>query len=1410
MHHAPRLQELMQLLPHTLLQDQLRIGWRLADWLRAHPRSPAPPPALESWLAEARASIARRRDRQARLPVVEYPPELPITARRAEIVEAIRTHQVLVIAGETGSGKSTQLPKMCLEAGLGVRARIGCTQPRRLAALSVSRRLAEELRLDYGREVGCKIRFSDQTGPETYVKFMTDGMLLAEVQGDPLLCEYEVILLDEAHERSLNIDFLLGCLKQLLAKRSDLKLIITSATIDTQAFSRAFNDAPILEVSGRLYPVEVVYAPFDEASEEAGEFTYVDAAVNAIENILIESNYGDVLVFMPGERDILETRDALQSRGLGDTEIIPLFGRLSAAEQQHIFAPSSHRKIVIATNIAETSLTVPGIRYVVDSGLARMSRYNPRTRTKRLPIEPVSQSSANQRKGRCGRVAEGICVRLYSEEDFLARPLYTQPEIQRANLAEVILRLKAFKLGDIETFPFLNPPTPAAIHGGYQLLHELGALDEARALTELGHKLARLPVDPTIGRMILQAQIEGAVEEVLVIAAGLSIQDPRERPLEKQAEAATAHRRFHHPKSDFLTLLNIWNAFHDTLESLRTQNLVRRFCKAHFLSYIRMREWRDIHAQLEDALAELGGDAGPHAPAEYPAIHRAILTGLWSHVALRQEKNMFQLGGARTAMIFPGSSLFERAVEKPRGPQSKGTEPKPPPKSAQPKWIVGGEIVETSRLFARTVAEIDPEWIVELATHLIRRVFLHPHWAPAAGAVLAQEKVTLNGLVVLDRLVPFGKVDPAQATEIFIRSALVEAGLADHFQRRRPTPALTLPGRSGRSGPHPARGGGRDPKSEIEQGLIEATAPTDEPRDLSVLPGLYQFLAHNQQLRQKVELWQTRLPHRLVSDLDEAVFAAYTQRLQNVSSIPELNRFLHERHATQPRCLHLSDADLLGEHAARFSANIFPDTLPVGSQEVRLSYAYAPGEDRDGVTVRLPFSLAQVIEPGALDWTVPGLREPQILHLLQALPKTLRRPLMPLAPKAKEMAEAIEPTGDQFLPALVQFVSQRYGVAIPLVEWKADMLPLHLRPRFEILGQDAKPVAKGRDLRVLREQLKRHDTTTDTAAWQQAAQRWERFALREWNFGDLPEHVVVTEVAGFPVLGFPALQLEEGEVCLRLFRKAEDALRAHGLGVRRLLEYALQRELAWLEKDLRSLAQWRDLYVTLGRTEELVVAAASPARTLAAAWTPSIFAAKPAPVKKLVVPSPDELEATAFENLRNHLLGERVTWPQTAAAFNALVEEIRNQVPGLAARQSDLIGEILKQRQLVAVCRKPYPQMQEDLRRLLPAQFLRHVPFGRLVHLPRYLKALLIRAERAAVNPAKDQEKLQRLLPYQEALAKLSVPGASPQAAVKLLEFRWLLEEFRVSLFAQELGTAEPVSPKRLDAALAEAKALSG
>jgi len=1356
------VEELKTLLPQCLLPDWVRLGRRLGRVLRDQHHPDQRDALLERLRQQVHASIALREERRLNVPRITYPPDLPITVRKDEIVAAIRTNQVVVIAGETGSGKTTQIPKMCLEAGLGIEAKIGCTQPRRVAALSISRRIAEELNVTWGHEVGCKIRFDDRSSAQTYIKLMTDGILLAETQGDPDLAEYNAIILDEAHERSLNIDFLLGHLKGLLARRKDLKLIVTSATIDTDAFSRHFDNAPIIEVSGRLYPVEVQYQPLDAESEERGETSFVDAAVQATEKILYETNSGDVLIFMPGERDIRETGDQLEGRFSGEAEIVPLFGRLSAGDQQRVFAPSLRRKVVIATNIAETSLTIPGIRYVIDSGLARISRYNPRTRTKRLPVEPVSQSSANQRKGRAGRVEAGVCIRLYAEDDFNSRSPFTQPEIQRANLAEVILRMKAFHLGDIETFPFVQPPSPAAIANGYALLQELGALDEARTLTRLGEDLARLPIDPTLGRMLLQSQHEHATRELLIIAAGLSIQDPRERPLDQKDAAAAAHRQFTSPQSDFLSLLNIWNAGHDEWDRLRTQGQCRKFCKKHFLSYLRMREWQDVYSQLHDALDDLGKFKLNESNAAYDAIHRSILAGLVGHVARFEERNSYKAAANRLVAMFPGSVLYARG-EPQRKPVLKGNKPPPKPKSTQPPWIVAGEIVETSQLFARTVAGIDPLWIFQLAPHCCKLTHQNPHWSTSAGNVLVEEIVTLHGLEVQRRKVAYGNLNPTEATAIFIRSALVEENLMPSGKARRE--------------------GTDDDRDELR-----VLTPIAEQKP--ELPAQYRFLAHNREVREKIENWRTRVRNYSLGDLDQVLADFYARHIAGVSSLHELNRLL--RDPAMPEKLCITEEELAGGKSLTYDAEAFPDAVPVSGQPVALAYAYAPGEEHDGVTIELPFSIAQTASSALIEWAVPGLREDIAGELLRALPKAIRKELMPFPPKIAEIVREFQPTGKNFLQDFAAFLHRRYGVTVNAADWPANALPAHLRPRIEIVDHEKKSLGVGRDLAQLQQRLQQTPpppaAKSDSAGWTRAAQKWERFGLTTWNFADLPERVTVSEGPGLPLYAWPGVEFAEGVVNVRLFRTPDLSRDASLTGVQRLVELAVQKDLAWLEKDLRALSRFEALYAPLGDSAEL--------------------------------------RETALEHLKRYLLPAEPLPALTCAHFEAAVAQARQRLPGLAPQFLDRLGPILQLRQTVqqrigavTTPSRVRPQtfsslnqlgsttaapscnpLADELARLVPSCFLERTAYDRLTHFPRYLKALLLRVERAALNPVKNQERLRQLAPYQDAVKKLEAqPARSPAARREIESFRWMVEEYKVSLFAQELGTAQPVSPKRLD-----------
>lgn len=1389
-----RIEELKGLLPRCMLPDWVRLGSRLARVLRDRRHAGSHDAVIDRLLERGRASVALREWRAEHRPSVTVPADLPIAARHEDLVAAIRAHQVVVVAGETGSGKTTQIPKMCLEAGLGIEARIGCTQPRRVAALSVSRRIAEELGVGWGREVGCKIRFDDRSSPETFIKLMTDGMLLAEVQGDPLLSEYNAIVLDEAHERSLNIDFLLGHLKGLLTRRDDLKLIITSATIDTATFAEAFGGAPIIEVSGRLYPVEVEYRPLSAEEEESGECTYVDAAVRAVESVVDDGAPGDVLVFMPGERDIRETTDQLEGRLGGKVEVVPLFGRLSAGDQQRVFATGGRRRVVVATNIAETSLTIPGIRYVVDTGLARISRYSPRTRTRRLPIEAIAQSNANQRKGRAGRVESGICIRLYSEEDFEGRPVYGQPEIQRANLAEVILRMKAFHLGDIETFPFLDPPTPAAVRSGYALLEELGALDPSRELTPLGRDLARLPIDPTLGRMLLESQREHATRELLIIASGLSIQDPRERPMERQAEAEAAHRRHVHPRSDFLTLLNLWEAVHGRWEALRTQGQRRKFCRENFLSYVRMREWQDLHGQLWDALEELGTVRLNESNAAYEAVHRSVLSGLLAHVGRREERNRYKGAGNRIVHLFPGSALFERG-ERPerrgkgggRADEDRGTRSR----SAQPAWVVAGEIVETTQVFARTVAGIDPEWIVAVAPHLCEVTHRDPRWSADAGRVGADEITTLYGMEVRRRWVAYGPIDPVAATDIFIRSALVAEEL------------LPRPGGL-REDEGPVRGE-RAGKAAWRDRLGSWSREEERPREW---PPRYRFVERNRQVREAVENWRTRVRRHDLGDVDGALHAFYARHLEHVSSRDDLDRWLGERGAAGPESLCVSEAELAGGGEIAYDREAFPDTVQVGGQPVALHYAYAPGEEHDGVTVRVPFTLADAVSPAMLEWAVPGLREAKAEEWLRALPKSLRARLLPIAPKAAEMAREFRPEGPSLGHDLARFIRERYGVAVPPDAWAADTLPQHLRARVEVIGPEEKPLLASRDWASVRRQLAEVKPAAPAKgsagddAWRKAATRWERCQVTTWSFGDLPERVTVREGPGLPEYAWPGLEVAGEAVDVRLFRTRTEAQAKTAAGWRRLVELALGRDVAWLRKDLRALNALGPLYAPIGTAEEL--------------------------------------EETAYRHLMAHGVGAGPSGVMTEPVFRAAVEAARGRLAGLPGPWIERLRSILELRweavrrmggegvtasagsgparvvkdlsqlgQLALGARTapalpagrgPVRVGEAELGELMGARFLERVSMERLAHYPRYLKALLLRIERAGVNPVKDREREAQVAPWAAAWRAAAAKEWSEEKRRELETFRWMIEEFRVSLFAQELGTPTPVSSKRLEA----------
>ncbi len=1028
------------------------------------------------------AEIDRRR---ALLPTPTYPSDLPITERRDDILAALSEHQVVVVAGETGSGKSTQLPKLCLELGRGATGWIGHTQPRRIAARSIAERVAEELGSEIGGLVGYAVRFTDEVGPDTLVKVMTDGILLAEIQRDPDLRRYETLIIDEAHERSLNIDFLLGYLRRLLPRRPDLSLVITSATIDTARFSAHFDDAPIVEVSGRTYPVDMRYRPLEDPDAADPTSGRVDAKdqvqgiVDAIDELRAEGP-GDVLVFCAGERDIRDAADALRDRSLPDTEILPLYARLSSAEQHRVFAPHRGRRIVLATNVAETSLTVPGIRYVVDPGEARISRYNHRTKVQRLPIEPVSQASADQRAGRCGRVGPGICIRLYAEDDYDQRPRFTEPEIQRTNLASVVLQMAALGLGTVEDFPFVDPPDPRAVRDGVALLVELGALDpdsEVPRLTPIGRQLARVPLDPRLGRMVLEADRLGCLHEVMVIAAALSILDPRERPTGAEQEAKALHARFEHPDSDFLAYLDLWEYVRE-LRRDRSSSAFRRQLRAEHLHVMRIREWQDLHSQIRRVANQMGmrtrhgGDAPPH-----DVVHRALLVGLLSQVGMKVH-DARDYRGARNARfaIAPGSSLSKSA----------------------PRWIMAGELVETNRMWARTVARIRPEWIETAGEHMVSRTYGEPWWEPERGAALTLERVSLFGLpVVAGRTVNVARVDPELARELFILHALVRGEWTTH----------------------------------------------------------HQFVVTNAATAERVHELEAKARRDLLAT-EEAVYTWFDERIPDqVVSVRAFDRWWRDARTAEPTLLDLP-FDVLAGTDDSLDADSYPDVWQSRSADLVLAYEFEPASPTDGVSIDVPLGLVRQLDPTAFEWSVPGVRRELVAALIRSLPKALRRPFVPVPDAVAQILPSLDPDqGRGLLDSLAAELSRRGGARVTVADFDLDKVPDHLRPTFVVLDTDGTALAHGKSLPALADLLDDHIRT----AVAQAAPAIERSGLSTWPGGDIPR-VVRTGSDDHPLTGYPALVDEGDSVALRVLATADEQWEAMWEGTRRLL--ALDRPAA--------------------------------------------------------------------------------------------------------------------------------------------------------------------------------------------------------------------------------------------------------
>ncbi|AOJ86352.1 ATP-dependent RNA helicase HrpA [Burkholderia sp. MSMB0856] len=1333
-------------------------------------REPGQPAAQGA--PQAAGERAPRRERPPRaavtpnpVPPITYPESLPVSGKRDEIARAIAGHQVVIVCGETGSGKTTQLPKICLDLGRGLGAGgtglIGHTQPRRLAASSTGRRIAEELGTPFGEVVGYKVRFTDNLAPGASVKLMTDGILLAETQTDPLLKAYDTLIIDEAHERSLNIDFLLGYLKEILPRRPDLKLIVTSATIDADRFARHFGTdarpAPVIEVSGRLYPVEMRYRPVAEdrpavknaegtggrdrvKTAREAERDLMDAIVDAVDELCREGP-GDVLVFLPGEREIREAAEALRKHHPPHTEILPLFARLSAADQDKVFKASNARRIVLATNVAETSLTVPGIRYVVDTGLARVKRYSYRNKVEQLQVESISQAAANQRAGRCGRVADGVCIRLYEESDYQARARFTDPEILRSSLASVILRMKSLHLTAIESFPFLEPPPGRAIADGYQLLNELGAVDDDNALTPLGRELARLPLDPRVGRMILAARDQQSLREVLIIASALSVQDPRDRPIEAQEQADQAHRRFADERSEFLQWLKIWAWFEEAVAHKKSNRQLIDACRQNFLSHLRLREWRDVHSQLLTVVREHGWRLN-EVEATYEQVHLALLTGLLGNLGMKADDDPHYLGARGIKFyLWPGSALAKKAG----------------------RWVMAAELVETSRLYARCLAKIEPEWVEKIGAHLLKKSLSEPHWEKRPAQVSAFERATLYGLPIYHRRrVAFGKQDPARARELFIRGALVE-------------------------------------------GEFDTKLP---------------FFAHNRKLLADIEQLEHKSRRQDVLVDDELIYAYYDQAIpEGIHTGAAFERWYRDevkkggQAEEKQRLLYLSRDDLMRHEAAGVTTELFPKRATMAGVEMALTYHFEPGTPRDGVTLAVPLYALNQVDARRCEWLVPGMLKEKVQLLLKSLPQKLRRHCVPLPEYAAGFVERMgrERFGaGGLVEALIADVRGETQVAMKTADFKLETLPAHLFMNFKVIDEHGRQLAMGRNLAQLRQELGAQaqqqfqkiaaastiapggeagdgdaggapalaaaagstakggkpgkGAAPHTAAPAEAGATALYENLTTWNFGKLPELLEIRR-RGQTLYGYPAL-VDRGTHCdVEVFDSPEEAARIHRAGLRRLFALQLKEPIKFLEKNLPGLREMAMQYMSLGTQDELR----------------------------------DQLIDTALDRacLQDPL-------PDDDATFHARRDEGRSRLNLLAQEIARLVGQILAEYAGLAkklAQAKPFAQAHADLQQQLAAlvgkRFVIDTPYVQLAHFPRYLKGIALRIDKLKADPARDAKQSGELLPlvqqYQRAVSQRGGVADS-----RLAEFRWLLEELRISLFAQELRTPMPVSVKRL------------
>jgi ATP-dependent helicase HrpA len=1307
-----RLADLKRSLNQCTTQDKFRLLSKLRKLQRKNRPLHDINEQLDQLEREIGQAIERLSIRKQRLPVPEFPDELPICEHLEDIRQAIANHQVVVIAGETGSGKTTQIPKICLSLGRGVTGMIGHTQPRRIAARSIAARIADELKTEVGQLVGYQIRFSDRVSEKTYIKLMTDGILLAEIQNDRFLNAYDTIIIDEAHERSLNIDFLLGYLFQLLPRRPDLKLIITSATIDVQRFSRHFNDAPIIEVSGRTYPVEVRYRPLLSQDEDEQDKDMQQAILEAVDELSAPQRTGDILIFLSGEREIRDTAEALRKHHPPHIQILPLYSRQSAGEQNRVFQSGGQRRLILATNVAETSLTVPGIKYVVDPGYARISRYSFRSKVQRLPIEKISQSSANQRKGRCGRVSEGICIRLYSEEEYISRPEFTDPEIKRTNLASVILQMESLRLGPIEDFPFLDAPDQRFINDGYKLLEELEALDRHRALTPTGKQLSKLPVDPRIGRMMIAARKYGCLSEALVITSALSCQDPRERPMDAQQKADEKHKAFMDERSDFVFFLNVWREYQDKIKHL-SNNKLRKYCRDNYLAYMRMKEWRDIYKQLHTLVTEMGWREN-HEPAEYAQLHKAILTGLISNIGFKSDKYEFQ--GQRNVRFYihPGSALQKNP----------------------PKWIMAAEIVETTKLYARLAAKIESQWVEEVAAHLLKRSYFEPHWEKKSGYVVAFESVSLFGLIINPkRKVNFGPIDAKTSREIFIRAALVERQLNSRLD----------------------------------------------------------FYLANIERIDEVENLEAKARRRDILIDEEELFRFYEERIPHkVLDRTSLQRWYKTASENEKRALFLSKELLIQSGADHAQEALFPDHLTINGIALKLSYHFEPGHPEDGVTVDVPAVVLQQLPAEPFEWLVPGMLRDKIIALIKCLPKSIRKSFVPAPNYADASMNALQDKSMSLTQALAAHLQKISGLQIPQDVWQARNFDDHYLMNFHIVDDQGNVLASGRHLEQLKAELKQ---VAQAQLNQSDTSGYEKTAITRWDFGELPEAIEVQQ-GGLVFKAYPALMDHNETVSIKLLDNLPEAIRESKAGIRRLFMLSNRQSIKYLAKNLLHIDKMCLYYANVGRCEQL------KNDLIMAAVEEALFGGA-------------ECESDIFGE-DGPGAGDSQTMIRTQREFEQRCDKASQKLIPVANDYCELVFNSLQIYHSVLKSIKQHTAMNQlqaisdinqQLSLLVYPGFVIDTPRQWLDHLPRYLQGIEIRLQKLQQSLAVDQQRQIQLQPYwQKLVGQWETNRDAMRRNAQWVHYRWMVEEMRISLFAQNLKTAMPVSGKRLDEQLSKLK----